>query len=201
MSLLYRAMYAVGFAPWDTGEISDELRALVEGPAALSVGRALDIGCGTGAQATYLALRGWQVTGIDVVAGPLGKAKRRATAAGVNVELLQADITRPVQFPRPGQYTLVHDRGCFHGLRVAQRAAYVRAVTTLTGPGGLLVLMSFARNCVLGGPAGADRDEVARSFGSQWRLVASTPDTDSAPRGPMHDVPRFWHRLIRSRSD
>ena len=55
MSLLYRVMYRIGFTPWDTGQVPPELSALIEGAGALPAGRALDIGCGTGTQAMYLA--------------------------------------------------------------------------------------------------------------------------------------------------
>lgn len=95
MSLAYRLMYRVGFLPWDTGEVPPELTALVDGDQALPAGSALDIGCGTGTQAVYLASRGWQVSAIDVVEQPLRRARERAAAAGVSVEWIKADVTQP----------------------------------------------------------------------------------------------------------
>jgi 2-polyprenyl-3-methyl-5-hydroxy-6-metoxy-1,4-benzoquinol methylase len=82
MSLIYRVMYRIGFTPWDTGEVPRELSALVEGAAALPVGRALDIGCGTGTHAVYLARHGWRVTAIDIVARPLARARSGAGGTG-----------------------------------------------------------------------------------------------------------------------
>src|SRR6266581_1447716 len=44
-NLLYRAMYRFGFKPWDSGVPPPELKDLIEGPAARSPGKALDLGC------------------------------------------------------------------------------------------------------------------------------------------------------------
>jgi hypothetical protein len=48
MSLIYRALYRIGFTPWDTDAVGAELGSLIEGRDRLAPGRALDIGCGTG---------------------------------------------------------------------------------------------------------------------------------------------------------
>jgi cyclopropane fatty-acyl-phospholipid synthase-like methyltransferase len=53
----------------------------------------LDVGCGTGRHAIELARRGYAVTGVDVSAGMLGEAKRRAATAGVQVMWIEADAT------------------------------------------------------------------------------------------------------------
>jgi hypothetical protein len=53
--LLWRLAYRAGFAPWDTGLPIPMLVDTVEGPERLAPGRALDLGCGTGRNAIYLA--------------------------------------------------------------------------------------------------------------------------------------------------
>ena len=189
-------MYAVGFTPWETGAVSDAVRQLVEGHDALSPSLALDIGCGSGTQALYLAEHGGQVTGIDVVDKPLRVARARGQGHALRAEFLTADITRPVALPHSGEYQLLLDRGCLHGLSREERAAYARTVTAIAAPGATLFIMSFARNRVPGGMRGADAAEISSLFEPDWRLVASTPDTDPAPAGPMGGVPRFWHRLL-----
>src|SRR6185312_11253449 len=93
MSLLYRLLYRVGFTPWDTGEVPGELSALIEGNG-LAAGRALDIGCGTGTQAVYMARSGWEVTAIDAVPRPLAQARARADTAGVSVDWILGDVAR-----------------------------------------------------------------------------------------------------------
>ncbi len=53
----------------------------------------LDIGCGTGRHSIELAARGYRMTGLDLSTGMLDQARRKAEAAGVLVEWIQADAT------------------------------------------------------------------------------------------------------------
>lgn len=55
-------------------------------------GRALDVGCGEGADAVWLALRGWPVTALDVSSVALDRAANAAREAGVDIEWLHAGL-------------------------------------------------------------------------------------------------------------
>src|SRR5690625_243597 len=66
--------------------------ALVANAADLTPGRALDLGCGEGAAAIWLAQQGWQVTAIDVSATALARACAHASARRAEVEWVQADL-------------------------------------------------------------------------------------------------------------
>ena len=81
--MVYRLAYRLGLTVWQRASPPADLVALIEGPARLEPGRALDIGCGTGTDTTYLAVHGWEVTAIDMVRKALTAARRKATAAGV----------------------------------------------------------------------------------------------------------------------
>ena len=74
--------------------------------ADLRAGRALDAGCGTGAEAVWLAEHGWTVTGADISASALAQAAARAAAASVteNVTWVEADLTT---WEPPEQFDLV----------------------------------------------------------------------------------------------
>jgi SAM-dependent methyltransferase len=197
MSLVYRIMYRVGFTPWDTGQVGPELSALIEGPGALPVGRALDMGCGTGTQAVYLASNGWEVTAIDAVPRPLARARARADAARVKVDWILADVARIERLGLAPGFTLVFDRGCFHGLDDAQRAAYSAAVTNLAGPGATLLMMAFAPNRVPVGPAGVEQSELIGRF-TGWQLVSAQTDNQRDGSGPMSNVPLTWYRFVKA---
>ncbi|MCZ7652481.1 MAG: methyltransferase domain-containing protein [Thermoanaerobaculia bacterium] len=71
-----------------------EVDFLVEALALAPGARVLDVGCGTGRHAIELARRGFRVTGIDLSAGMLAEARRKAEAVGVEVDFRQADATR-----------------------------------------------------------------------------------------------------------
>jgi SAM-dependent methyltransferase len=196
MPLLYRLMYRVGFTPWDTGEVPAELEALLKAPDAPAPGRALDIGCGTGTQAVYLARAGWTVTAIDAVARPLARARARAAAAGVEVEWIEADVARLPDLGLAPGFGLVFDRGCFHGLSDGERGAYAAGVTALAEPGATLLIMAFAPNRILAAPAGVEQSELAGRF-PDWELVGASPDTGGEIGGPLRNVPRTWYSLKR----
>ena len=65
---------------------------LVAEVAALPPGRALDVGCGEGADAIWLAKQGWAVTAIDISAVAIGRAKEAAQLAGAPVEWVCDDV-------------------------------------------------------------------------------------------------------------
>lgn len=67
--------------------------SLVAEVADLPPGRALDVGCGEGADAVWLAQRGWQVTGLDVSEVALGRAQALAAAVGVQVAWVNASLS------------------------------------------------------------------------------------------------------------
>ena len=96
---------------WDERYAGEELlwraepnRFLVSETADLRPGRALDLACGEGRNAIWLAERGWHATGVDFSAAGLAKARRRAAERGVDVEWVEADVR---EWRPPGPYDLV----------------------------------------------------------------------------------------------
>ena len=67
-------------------------QALVTEVSELPPGRALDVGCGEGADAVWLAQRGWDVTGLDVSGVALDRARLHARDAGVVVRWVRAGL-------------------------------------------------------------------------------------------------------------
>src|SRR4029453_9280434 len=112
--LVYRLLYQVGLVFWQRNAPPAELVAQVEGPSALSPGRALELGCGTGTDTVYLATHGWDVTAVDMVPQALATPPQKATAAGVSPRFLKGDVTRLHDLGVGDGYRLVLDFGCFH---------------------------------------------------------------------------------------
>ncbi|NIN65924.1 MAG: methyltransferase domain-containing protein, partial [Anaerolineae bacterium] len=67
--------------PWELGP-REELVGLVES-GRIAPCRAIDLGCGTGSNAIFLAQHGFEVTGVDFAASAIEKARRRADSCGV----------------------------------------------------------------------------------------------------------------------
>lgn len=124
--------YRDGKPPWDTGVTPPELVALVEGRVegreeghgALPPGRALELGCGTGTNAIYLARHGWEVVAVDLVDRAIEQAREKADAAGVAARLLHGDATRLDELDAPGPYDLFFDLSCYCGIPPHRRDAY-----------------------------------------------------------------------------
>ncbi len=132
--------YASGEVPWDHPLPPPELIALL---AETPPGRALDLGCGYGRAAIYLAQRGWQVDGVDFVALAVEEARRRADAAGVQVAFHHGSVT-DLAFLQP-PFDLAVDVGCGHNLGPDGWRAYHAELRRLLRPGGLFLLFSHVR--------------------------------------------------------
>lgn len=143
MSSLYERMlqrYALGQLPWD-----DELPPpeVITTLATLPAGRALDLGCGYGRAAIYMARRGWEVDGVDFIPQAIEEAQRRATAAGVEVRWHVGDVTALTFLTPP--YDLALDVGCGHALDAAQWAVYQASLQRWLRPAGLYLLHARLR--------------------------------------------------------
>jgi thioredoxin reductase/2-polyprenyl-3-methyl-5-hydroxy-6-metoxy-1,4-benzoquinol methylase len=114
---------------------------LVEHAADLAPGSALDVGCGEGADAIWLAERGWQVTAVDFSATALGRAAEHAAARGADVATRvtwrQADVTAGL--PGDGTYDLVTSH--FLHLHGDERQRLFARLATAVAPGGTLLLV------------------------------------------------------------
>lgn len=143
----YDTLYRFHLAPWDK-EVRPQLTELVESgrltPAEYPA--ALDLGCGTGAEAVYLARQGFgPVLGVDFSPVALRRARARASAAGVadRCAFTRADITAG---PIPGtrdRYDLICDFGALNDTEGEQRLAVARAIHRLSRPGGKVLLWCF----------------------------------------------------------
>src|SRR3954451_8104982 len=86
--------YQKGDTPWETGKPSSELqRVLAE--SAIQPCRAVELGCGTGASAVWLAQQASDVTALDQDHRPTDRPSQRANEPGVRVNFLVADVLKP----------------------------------------------------------------------------------------------------------
>ena len=197
MSIGYRLMYAAGLTPWDDETPPPELVGLVQGDEALPPARALDLGCGTGTDAVFLARHGWQVTGVDSVARPLQAARRRAQEAGVEVAWVQGSVAALDTLGLAGPFHFVYDVGCFHGLSDDERNGYVRAVTALSATSATMLLFAFLPGRRGPAPRGVSREELQERFGPQWELVEWHRDEHAELKGPLRNAAPHWYRFHR----
>ncbi|MFC0007552.1 FAD-dependent oxidoreductase [Micromonospora siamensis] len=112
---------------------------LVAEAADLPAGRALDVGCGEGADAVWLAGRGWQVTAVDLAEVAVARAAGHATDAGVadRTTFIQADLRHE---PLPGTgYDLVTAQ--YVHLPAEQQRELWQRLADAVAPGGTLLIV------------------------------------------------------------
>jgi SAM-dependent methyltransferase len=198
------ARYSSADALW-SGE--PNLR-LVEQIAGVSPGTALDVGCGEGADAIWLAARGWQVTGLDVSVVALDRAAQRASAtdaeAASRITWQQADLLS--WDPGPLQFDLVSAQ--FMQLPKALREPVHRRLAAAVRPGGRLLIVSHHPSdleTTVRRPQAADlfatAEEIAASLDLRdWDiLVVSAPERQALdPDGhhvTIHDTVLHAQRI------
>lgn len=106
-------------------------------------GRALDVGCGPGRNAIYLASVGFDVDAVDLSPAAVGWAEDRARQASVRVRLRCGDVFAG-DGPVSGPYDLVYDSGCFHHLPPHRRVSYLELLDRALRAGGFFALTCFA---------------------------------------------------------
>ncbi|MFJ8014319.1 class I SAM-dependent methyltransferase [Streptomyces sp. NPDC096339] len=139
----------------------------------VSPGRALDLGCGPGRNALYLASRGFEVDAVDLSPTAVAWAEERAREAGADVRFHCGDAFALTRAELSGPYDLIHDSGCFHHLPPHRRVGYLAMLERALAPGGHLALTCFAA----GGMGSELPDaEFYRTSGLQGGL-AYTPES------------------------
>ncbi|MFE5921771.1 methyltransferase domain-containing protein [Streptomyces sp. NPDC056468] len=156
--------------PWDIGRAQPALVAVEE--AGLITGSVLDVGCGLGDNAAFLASRGHAVTAVDVSATAVTEARRRAGAKGVEVEFVVGDATRLQGFE--GRFDTVVDSACFHALAEDERQRYLTVLHDACRPGARLHMFCFAEelDAPFPGPHRHSAVNLRRMVGSVWDVVA-----------------------------
>lgn len=136
MSLFHFLFYYLAsfkHPPWDTGISPPELLDFMQSHP---VGRALDLGCGTGTNVITLAKIGWDATGVDFVQRSISQAKVKAARANVSdrCHFICRSVTKLDQLVPP--YDLILDMGCYHGLTPSDRIIYHQLIDKCLAPQG-----------------------------------------------------------------
>jgi SAM-dependent methyltransferase len=155
--------------PWDTGAPSEELVRTVE-RGEVGVGRALDVGCGTGTEAVYLAGKGFTVSAIDVSKVAIGIAEEKARKAGAEVAFAVASALH-IPF-KAGCFSVVNDRGCFHVFSPEHRRAFSEEVHRVIEEGGLYLMRCFSEKAepIDEGPYRLSRAEIQETFSDRFEI-------------------------------
>jgi SAM-dependent methyltransferase len=147
---------------------------LAAGAAGLKPGTALELACGSGTNAVWLASQGWKTTAVDWSPVGLANGKETAEAAGVSVDWLEHDLFSWVPPARSFELVII----VYLHLPPAERGPVYAAAAAAVAPGGRLLIVGHDRTQAAEGLDGPDpsrlfsADEIGRELlGADPQLV------------------------------
>jgi SAM-dependent methyltransferase len=153
-----------------SGRPNDALVRHVEG---LAPGRALDLGCGEGGDAVWLAARGWTVLGVDISQVALERAARHAAEAGVAERVEVRRVNLAEEFP-DGRFDLVSAQ-FLHSRAEMPREPILRRAAAAVAVGGVLLVESHC-----GFPHGEDNPHPDVRFPPPAEVLEALDLTEGA---------------------
>ncbi len=127
-------------APWLNDEIPNQLTDALKDGFFPPASRVVDIGCGKGNIAAFLASKGLDVLAVDIAPGAIAKAKDLFAEQEGKLEFAVMDLCK--QAPGQAEFDCVFDRGCFHLITdgVAQ-SLFAQNLAEALKPGGRLLMI------------------------------------------------------------
>jgi len=159
-------------------------------------GRALDLGCGPGRNALYLAANGFSVDAVDLSPTAIAWGEERARAAGADVRFRCGDA---FALDLDGPYDLIYDSGCFHHLAPHRRVSYLALLDRHLAPGGHLAFTGFASGVGEDMPTGSDTPDA--ELYRKGSLEGGLAYTDEELRWIFADLTEVELRLMNDEPD
>jgi SAM-dependent methyltransferase len=192
-SVDWDALYRQGTPPWDTGRPQAELVRIVE-EGLVRRGTVLELGCGTGADAIYLAKQGFEVTAVEVSPIAIERARARAEQHDALLRFVLGDV---LKFgATAGQFDFVYDAGFYHFMRQSDLSGLLDLLWRVTRPGShYLTLAGATGEKAEGGPPQVSEDDIHFELGRLFELVELRPMRLASPIRPEGFL--GWSCLMR----
>jgi len=162
----------LGTPPWDIGRPQPAIVRLAQ--TGQITGSVLDVGCGTGENALYLAEHGYTAAGVDGAPTAIKKARAKAKRRGLNASFEVGDA---LNLPTPErQFDTVIDSGLFHVFSDDERPRFRDSLGRVVRSGGTYFLMCFSdQQPGDWGPRRVTQAEIRAVFGDGWRVNSIEP--------------------------
>jgi len=165
--------YLQGETPWDSGIPSRELQRVLS-EHRIASGRALELGCGSGTNAVFLAEQGFDVTAVDCSPTALARARALADQKGITVHWIEADVQNFGADLEP--FDFVFDRGCYHCCRRVDLEGYLATLANVTRPGSrYLSLTGNANEQSEEGPPRVAEEKIRTELGRLFHIDQIRP--------------------------
>lgn len=180
--------------PWVTGQPQPAVVALAAEAELLAP--VLDVGCGAGENAVYLAGLGLEVTAIDVVPAAVELARHKADAACVGLRAFSGDVLAMARQSSESFGTIL-DSCCFHAMDRSDAFEYARSIHRLLRPGGALHVIAISDvETAISGPVGWSARALQNAFSWPLQMRSVKPClylTTTAPAGRKAWLASFRH--------
>ena len=155
--------------PWDIGRPQPEIVKLVRA-GELNKSKTLDVGCGTGENALFLAENGFSVVGIDLSSRAIATAKAKAAKRKVQVDF-QVGNALASDF-KNGQFDNAIDSGLFHTFSDNERISFAGEIARVLAIGGKYFMLCFSDKepTGWGGPRRITREEIEATFSPLFNI-------------------------------
>ena len=163
---------------WDLGHVAPPFVKLWE-EGKLPVGKALVPGCGRGHEVIFLAENGFEVTAIDFSNGAVTYLERALEERSLSGRVLHQDFFG-LDNSHDGIYDLVLEQTFFCAIAPRQRQDYVRNVTRILKPGGMLVGLFYHTDKEGGPPYNTTRADITVNFAKNFKILELDKTTLSA---------------------
>jgi len=168
---LFEQMYR-GQAPWDIGRPQSPIVDL-EASGQIR-GSVLDVGCGTGDNALFLASRGHETWGLDFVPAAIERAKAKAAQRALAVHFMVGNALELDQLGR--RFNTVIDCGLFHTFSDEERPVFVQGLAAVLRQEGLLHILCFSdQEPGTDGPRRVTQQELRDAFAIGWKVCQIEP--------------------------
>ena len=136
----------------------------------MKAGRVLDVGCGTGENALFLAQNGFVATGVDVARQAVQEARAKAVERGVKVDF-RIENALSLDF-KNGQFDNVIDSGLFHAFSDADRPTFAAEIARVLGRSGNYFMLCFSEKepTSWGGPRRVTQREIEATFSPLFKI-------------------------------
>ena len=186
-------VYRQGTPPWDTGLPTAELiRVLDEG--LIRPGSVLELGCGTGADAVYLAKKRFEVTAVDASPMAIERARNRVEQEDALLRIVLADVFEFA--PTAGQFDLVYDAGFYHFIRQVDLTKFLDLLWRVTHPGSYyFTLAGNDQETTEEGPPRVSESDIRGELGRLFDVVQLRPFRFESPQ--REEGYLGWSCLVR----
>jgi cyclopropane fatty-acyl-phospholipid synthase-like methyltransferase len=138
----FDSWYHTGELPWDTGLPCEHLKSFVDSKKH-KINSALELGCGTGTNAIYLAQSGFQVFACDFSPQAINLAKEKSSDPKITYEVMDVLSFREDLVDR---FDFVFDRGCFHSIGFFRKRKFVKHIHKYMKKDGIWLLLCGSKD-------------------------------------------------------